>query len=212
MDEDRLKLWETLFQRALFLLDSARDNGAALDDWSFGGGTVLMRRHHHRFSKDIDIFVPDPQCLPYLSPRLNDKAESLTSDYVEQADFLKLNFPEGEIDFVASAPLTENSVTIETLFGREVRVETSSEIIAKKAWHRGDRFTARDIFDLALVTEKEPEALWKIRPILRDRRDVILARIASQEAALRDTFAALEVLDYRRTFEECVELTKQALK
>lgn len=107
MAKDRLILWETLFQRALLLIDSARDSGATLDNWSFGGGTVLMRRHHHRFSKDIDIFVLDPQCLPYLSPRLNDKAESLTSDYVEQADFLKLNFPEGEIDFVASAPLTE---------------------------------------------------------------------------------------------------------
>lgn len=212
MAEDRLKLWETLFQRALLLIDSARASGATLDNWSFGGGTVLMRRHHHRFSKDIDIFVFDPQCLPYLSPRLNDKAESLTSDYVEQADFLKLNFPEGEIDFVASAPLTENATVIEILFGREVRVETSSEIIAKKVWHRGDRFTARDIFDLALVIEKEPEALWKIRPILRDRREIILARIGTQEATLRETFAALEVLDYRRSFDECVELTKTALR
>jgi len=209
--EDRLKLWQTLFQRALLLIDSARDSGATLDYWSFGGGTVLMRRHRHRFSRDIDIFVPDPQCLSYLSPRLNDLAESLTSNYVEQADFLKLNFPEGEIDFVASAPLTENAAVTETLFEREVQVETSSEIIAKKVWHRGDRFTARDIFDLAMVTEKEPEALWQIQPILHDRRDVILAKIASQEAALRETFAALEVLDYRRSFDECVELTKTAL-
>jgi predicted nucleotidyltransferase component of viral defense system len=209
--EDRLKLWGALFQRALLLIDSARDSGATLDNWSFGGGTVLMRRHHHRFSKDIDIFVLDPQCLPYLSPRLNDKAESLTSDYVEQAEFLKLRFPEGEIDFVASAPLTENATIIETLFGRKVQVETSSEIIAKKVWHRGNQFTARDIFDLAMVAEKEPEALWKILPILRGRRDVILERIASQEAALIETFAALEVLDYRRSFDECVELTKKAL-
>lgn len=90
-------------------------------------------------------------------------------------------------------------------------METSSEIIAKKVWHRGDRFTARDIFDLAMVVEKEPEALWQIHPILRDRRDVIIAKIASQEAALRESFAALEVLDYRRSFDECVELTKKAL-
>lgn len=211
MAEDRLKLWQTLFQRALLLIDSARDSGATLDYWSFGGGTVLMRRHRHRCSRDIDIFVPDPQCLPYLSPRLNDQAESLTSNYVEQANFLKLNFPEGEIDFVASAPLTENAAVTETLFEREVQVETSSEIIAKKVWHRGDRFTARDLFDLAMVTEKEPEALWQIQPILHDRRDVILAKIASQEAALRETFAALEVLDYRRSFDECVELTRTAL-
>jgi len=210
--EDRLSLWQTLFQRALALIDSARERGATLDAWSFGGGTVLMRRHHHRFSKDIDIFVSDPQCLPYLSPRLNDHAESLTSDYVEQANFLKLNFLEGEIDFVASAPLTQNATLIEILFEREIEVETSTEIIAKKVWHRGAQFTARDIFDLAMVQEKEPTALTQIRPILRDRRNAILARIESQETALRETFAALEVLEYRRSFDECVELARAALE
>jgi hypothetical protein len=141
--EDRLKIWETLFQRALVLIDSAGDAGATLKNWSFGGGTVLMRRYRHRFSKDVDIFVPDPQYLNYLTPRLNDKAESLTTDYLEQAGFLKLRFPEGEIDFVASAPLTNEPTVVEILFGREVQVETSTEIVAKKVWHRGERFTAR---------------------------------------------------------------------
>ena len=170
-----------------------------------------MRRHHHRFSKDIDIFVPDPQVLPYLSPRLNDTAESLTTDYVEEAGFLKLVFPEGEIDFVASETLTENPTIAETLFDRQVRVETSTEIVAKKVWHRGEQFTARDIFDLALVTEREPEALWQIKPVLHGRRNVILDRIAAQDAALREAFNALEVLDYRRSYDECVQLVRQSL-
>ncbi len=46
-----------------------------------------------------------------------------------------------------------------TLLGREVRVETAAEIVAKKLWHRGDRATARDLFDLSLVIEREPDAL-----------------------------------------------------
>lgn len=210
MAEDSLKIWETLFQRALELIDSVSYAGITLEDWSFGGGTVLMRRHHHRFSKDIDIFVPDPQYLGYLNPRLNTKAESLTAKYVEQANSLKLIFPEGEIDFVASAPLTEDPTVTEKLFGRPVQVETSTEIVAKKVWHRGVEFTARDIFDLAMVAEKEPKALWKIEPILNDRRDAVLQRIASQDAFLREAFAELEVLDYRRSFDECVALLKRA--
>jgi len=210
MAEDRLKIWETLFQRALELIDSVSYAGITLEDWSFGGGTVLMRRHHHRFSKDIDIFVPDPQFLGYLNPRLNTKAESLTAKYVEQANSLKLIFPEGEIDFVASAPLTEDPTITEVLFGRPVQVETSTEIVAKKVWHRGVEFTARDIFDLAMVAEIEPKALWKIEPILNDRRDAVLRRIASQDAFLRDAFAELEVLDYRRSFDECIALLKRA--
>lgn len=211
MAEDRLKTWETLFQRALVLIDSVGASGTKLEDWSFGGGTVLMRRHRHRVSKDIDIFVPDPQYLGYLNPRLSTDAELLTTQYDEQANFVKLYFPEGEIDFVASAPLTKNPTLAETLFGRTVQVETSTEIIAKKLWHRGDQFTARDIFDLAMVAEQEPEALQQISPVLRDRRDIVLQRIASQEAALRETFAALEVLDYTRSFDECVELVTKSL-
>jgi len=208
--EDRLRIWEALFQRALELIDAARESGAPLDDWSFGGGTVLMRRHHHRFSKDIDIFVPDPQFLGFLSPRLSTKAESMTRHYDEHGNSLKLYFPEGEIDFIASAPLTENPVTVETLFDRQIQVETSTEIVAKKVWHRGADFTARDIFDLAMVMENEPQALEAIKPILRDRRDVVLERMKAQEAMLRESFAALEVLDYRRSYDECVALAKRA--
>jgi hypothetical protein len=210
--ESRLKIWEMLFQRALALIDSTRAAGVALEEWSFGGGTVLMRRHRHRVSKDIDIFIPDPQYLGYLSPRLNTRAESLTQSYIEQAGSLKLFFPEGEIDFVVSGYLTERPVSEERLFGRIVKVETSAEIIAKKVHHRGVEFTARDVFDLALVTEREPAALRDIEPILSDRRDVILDRISSQEAALRETFAALELLEYRRSFDECVALVRKALR
>jgi len=182
-----------------------------LDDWTFGGGTVLMRRHCHRYSKDIDIFIGDPQCLGYLSPRLSATAEALTTHYIEQSGFVKLYFPEGEIDFVVSGSLTRNPTRTEELLGRPVAVETSTEIIAKKVWHRGAEFTARDIFDLALVLEKEPQALTEIRPILRDRRAVILERIDDHRPGLREDFEALQVLDYRRGFDECVDRVTQAL-
>lgn len=210
MAEDRLKIWETLFQRALALIDSVAKSGTVFEPWSFGGGTVLMRRYRHRFSKDIDIFVPDPQYLGYVSPRLNDTAGSMTGDYVEQANFIKLLFPEGEIDFIASAPLTSNSFTIERLFDREVRVETATEIIAKKLWHRGKEFRARDIFDLALVAERAPEALKEIAPVLRDRRDVVLGHIADADKQLRSEFAELEVLEFRRSYDECIAIVRKA--
>lgn len=48
-----------------------------------------MLRHRHRISKDVDIFVSDPQYLGFLTPRLNTKAESLTSSYIEQAGSLR---------------------------------------------------------------------------------------------------------------------------
>jgi len=212
MAEERLKAWETLFQRALTLIDAVGAAGGILDEWTFGGGTVLMRQHRHRFSKDIDIFLGDPQCLGYLTPRLSTTVETMTTHYIEQAGFVKLYFPEGEIDFVVSGSLTQNPTRIEQLFGRPVAVETSTEIVAKKVWHRGVEFTARDIFDLAMVIEKEPQALPAIRPILRDRRAVILERIAQHHVGLREDFEALETLEYRRSFDECVDLVTHALE
>jgi predicted nucleotidyltransferase component of viral defense system len=209
MAEDRLKIWETLFKRALALIDSVGKSGFAFEPWSFGGGTVLMLKHGHRFSRDVDIFVPDPQYLGYVTPRLNDTAESMTSDYVEQGNFVKLLFPEGEIDFIASAPLTSKPTAIENLFGREVRVETATEIIAKKLWHRAKEFRARDMFDLAFVGEKEPGALKEIEPVLQDRGDVVMARIGDADAQLRDEFGQLEALNYRPSYDECLAIVKK---
>jgi predicted nucleotidyltransferase component of viral defense system len=136
----------------------------------------------------------------------------MTGDYVEAANSLKLIFPEGEIDFVASAPLTSSPIVVERLFDRDIRVETSTEIIAKKVWHRGKQFKARDMFDLALVAEKEPRALDEIRPILRDRRAMVLARIAEGDKHLREDFANLEVLDYRPGYDECFRIVKRVLE
>jgi hypothetical protein len=38
-----------------------------------------MFRYQHRLSKDIDIFVPDPQYLGFVTPRLSDVAAAVTS-------------------------------------------------------------------------------------------------------------------------------------
>jgi len=211
MADERLRAWEQLFEHALSIIDAAAAAGLPASGWSFGGGTVLMRRHRHRISRDVDIFVPDPQWLGYLTPRLNAKAESLVPDYVEQAGFLKLYFPDGEIDFVVSQPLTADPTTTENLFGRQIQVETSAEILAKKIWHRGAEFTARDLFDLVLVATKEPDALGKIAPILQARREPLLRRLATRGAVLREDFAALDVLDFSPSYDECVELFKNTL-
>ena len=155
--------------------------------------------------------MPDPQYLGYVSPKLNDTAESLTSKYLETANSVKLFFPEGEIDFIASAPLTDKPNVNETVLGRRVRVETTAEIIAKKVWHRGREFTARDIFDLALVATREPGAIESIRPMLRERREIICTRIAAGEKALRTAFSGLDTLEFRPGFDECVRIVEDVL-
>lgn len=41
-----------------------------------------------------------------------------------------------------------------------MKVETAAEIVAKKMWRRGDRATARDLFDLSLVIEHD--RCWRL--------------------------------------------------
>src|SRR5690242_7145920 len=130
--------WTTLFASALALTDHLA-RVIANPVWTFGGGTVLMLRLNHRHSRDIDLFVPDPQYLGHVTPRLCDVAEDLTTEYVEAASYVKLLLPTGEIDVVVGEPLTDEPWEVVQHQGRTLLVETNAEIVAKKMWHRGDQ-------------------------------------------------------------------------
>lgn len=198
-------VWQNLLLHAFALVDEIAQHGIANPFWTFGGGTVLMLRHSHRLSKDIDIFVPDPQYLGFVSPRLSDTAENIANDYVEGPGYVKLLRAEGEIDFVASPNLTAQPFEEWTLLGRKVKVETSAEIVAKKLWHRGDHATARDLFDLSLVIEREPQALATAAPYLVRHRDAFVQQIQHRELVLRAQFAAINTLNYQPSFDEAAQ-------
>ena len=198
-------VWQILLQHAYALVDEIAAHGIKDPFWTFGGGTVLMLRYRHRLSKDIDIFVPDPQYLGFVSPRLSDVAESVTDKYVEGPGYIKLLRAEGEIDFVASPNLTSAPFEMWELLGREIKVETSAEIVAKKLWHRGDRATARDLFDLALVIEREPGALATAHPYLLRHREAFLKQVDQRKPVLKAQFKAIDVLDYQPSYEQAAE-------
>lgn len=198
-------VWQGLLQHAYALIDEIDAHGIQNPFWTFGGGTVLMLRYRHRMSKDIDIFVPDPQYLGYVSPRLSDVAETVSDQYVEGPGFIKLLRPEGEIDFVASPNLTSDPFEVWELLGRQIKVETSAEIVAKKLWHRGDRATARDLFDLALVIEREPSALATASSFLMRHREAFLQQVDQRRAVLKTQFEAIDTLDYQPTYERAAE-------
>jgi predicted nucleotidyltransferase component of viral defense system len=194
--------WKDLLPHALRIIEDIKRHGTSDPFWTFGGGTVLMFRYQHRLSKDIDIFVPDPQYLGFVTPRLSDVAAEVCSQYVEdQSSYVKLIRPEGEIDFVASPNLTEIPFEIWNIDGHQIRVETAAEIVAKKLWHRGDRVTARDLFDLSLVIEREPEALKSVAKFLLKNADAFITQIDSRSKTLKRQFAEIDVLTYKPDFD-----------
>jgi hypothetical protein len=92
-----------LLDRAVGGLDRLRQAGQPVFDWTFGGGTALMIAAEHRVSKDIDVFITDPQYLAFLSPRLGGESIWSCETYDEAPHHLKLIFP--EVKSISSSPL-----------------------------------------------------------------------------------------------------------
>jgi predicted nucleotidyltransferase component of viral defense system len=202
--------WAGLFESALHLTDHL---ATVIRDplWSFGGGTVLMLRLNHRHSRDIDLFVPDPQYLGHVTPRLSDAAEQLTDHYVEAAQYVKLLLVTGEIDIVVGQPLTDSPWEMVGHEGRTIRVETNAEIVAKKMYHRGDQAKARDLFDLCAVADHDPAAIEKAAPFFTRHADAFVERLKLYAGYAETEFAQIQRIEYHRPFEECLVLAESIL-
>lgn len=210
-DTSRPGVWAHLLQQALVLMAHLeRETCDPL--WTFGGGTVLMLRVGHRQSKDIDLFVPDPQYLGYINPRLSDAALEVSADYEENAEFIKLFLPAGEIDVIVGTALTEHSFDLVPYAGREIRMETCAEIIAKKMWHRGHHAKARDLYDLCAVAEACPQAIEAAGPFLSRHGAAFLAGLQQREAFAVGEFDAIDAIGVRRTFAASLQQAHAILR
>lgn len=141
---------------AISIIDQANARGIDMHNWSFGGGTALMLQIKHRDSHDIDIFINDPQYLPYLNPQTQDYDLVLGPNDYETDGFraLKIVFEGvGEIDFICCDPVTRTPTVETKIRGRQVLLETPAEILAKKIVFRGSHMQPRDMFDIAATSE-----------------------------------------------------------
>jgi hypothetical protein len=178
----RPSLWPFLFDLAVDILASAERLNGFAPSWSFGGGTALMLQIDHRESHDIDIFIDDPQWLPYLNPEPQGYANSRVPDsyMTDGARALKLAYADiGEIDFICCPSILKEAVERHTVRGHETELEKPAEIIAKKVYFRGASFQPRDMFDLAAVIETlgVPYAVEALGQCGRDRCAAALATV-----------------------------------
>ncbi|TGD97364.1 nucleotidyl transferase AbiEii/AbiGii toxin family protein [Methylobacterium nonmethylotrophicum] len=116
-----------------------------------------MLQIDHRESHDVDLFLGDPQILPFLNPttqgyRLDRQPDGYEGDGAHVA---KLIFDGiGEIDFICCGSITSKPVQQCEVSGRLVQLETPAEIVAKKIHYRGSRLQPRDMFDVAAVIHR----------------------------------------------------------
>src|SRR5205823_2817199 len=107
---------------------------------------------------------------------------------------------------------TDSPYILQELLGRTVKVETSAEIIAKKFWHRGNKLTARDIFDFALVAEKEPAELAAAGKFVVRHADTMFEQLETNASRLKLQFDAIAALDYTPSYEHAVDVLKAWLE
>jgi len=162
-----------------------RKAGIPDNEWSFGGGSALMFRYWHRESKDIDIFLTDPQYLTMLSPRLNDYAESIATDYRETSNFVRILVGDREIDFIV-APNLSGTLPVKKKLApdMEILVEQPEEILAKKFFYRTESLKIRDFLDAYVVLE-DPEKSERAKSVLKKL-------LKGKEQVLRDRAVYLQ--------------------
>lgn len=153
----------------------------------------------HRISKDIDAFIHDPQYLSFLSPRLAGEAVWGCEAFNEAAHYLKLIFPEGEIDFIVAAPITDlknerKEIEVDDSDGETrsvhvIDIEHPVETALKKLYYRGNALKVRDIFDIDVVATSHSTVLEENLHRVAHLKSGIVARLAG----VSDEFFRLEL-------------------
>lgn len=152
----------------------------------------------HRLSRDIDAFIDDPQHLALLSPETTDVWNCTAWD--RAAHYLKLKYPEGEIDFVVTAqisslPPIERQIDLTAIRKGSkptIQLDSPVEIALKKLHYRATMIKARDVFDISVVeaiagdvlianlhhvAEKKRDLLRRLNGINRDFLQAELAEL-----------------------------------
>ena len=209
--------WARLLRTARSLIRQVNAARPVIDNWTLGGGTAMMLQIEHRESRDIDIFLSDPQQLPFLDPRTQDFTfEIRPADYGgDGARSLKFVFDDiGEIDFIVATALTSSPTTSCLIEGEPVLLDTVPEIITKKIYHRGAGLTPRDIFDIAAACEQHEDSIKKELRNYRNEVADALVRIDRLKADfVNATIARLVIMDpYRAIASASIERTKAILR
>ena len=174
----RKETWAEILKIAYGIFDDLEHRGFGAAPFSLGGGTVLMFEYKHRLSKDIDLFGYDAQWLSLLTPRLNAQAAAVATDYVEQANAVKIVTEKGDIDFVIAADVTHPVYRRKTILaGRSINTDPPGEILAKKMLYRAAMFLPRDVYDLSAAIDIDPASAREAVIAAASTRSVLLKRL-----------------------------------
>ena len=156
-------LWKRVRQRLTELRHS--EEAADPQAWMMGGGSVLAARWRHRTSTDIDLLTSarwqlrgldatGSNALTRAMAALGGKLEGYNEATVE------LTFPERQrLHVFSSRPAPTAGQRQAIIDGEEFAVLSTTQILAGKLLNRSLRAPARDLYDMVLAGEREPQSL-----------------------------------------------------
>ena len=177
----------------------------------------MMLQIDHRESRDVDIFLSDPQQLPFLDPQKRDFQFEIQPDGFggDGARSLRLVFDNiGEIDFIVAPTLTSSPTTQADIEGEAVLLETIPEIITKKIYYRAASIKPRDIFDVAAASKQHKDSLIKELRSYRDQVTQALSTIDRLNADfVNGAIAELAIKDsYKEIAKAAIPRSKEILR
>jgi hypothetical protein len=123
--------------------------------------------------------------LPCWSPETTDVWSC--NDWDKAAHYLKLRYPEGEIDFIVSGAISDLDAVTKEIDLTSIRagwkptimVEPPTEIALKKMYHRATMLKPRDIFDIAVIKKIDSGPLTANLGEVASKKDDLVRRLAS---------------------------------
>jgi hypothetical protein len=195
-----LSNWHRLLDRTLQGLAELKRQGRPVPDWVLGGGTALMVLADHRLSRDIDAFIDDPQYLALLSPETTDVWSCSAWD--RAAHYLKLKYPEGEVDFIVTAPISslppiEKQIDLTGIRKESkpmIRIDPPVEIALKKLHYRATMLKPRDVFDISVIDAIDgPTLIANLHEVAEKKGDLLRRLDDIKEDFIQAELAELDI-------------------
>ena len=187
------------------IIDNCIKSGVPRESLSFGGGTALAMYYlGHRKSFDIDLFINDPQCFAYFSPKhWIDDNPHITNKYNELSHHIRIfSKSDIKIDIIVRPNIDKNLLdNSKTIFKGDLYIHSIEDIIANKIIYRRNDNEPRDIFDITASIGKYPilQSLLSKKAIMPN--DIIELKSALQKLDMKKYAESIDILKPTKKYE-----------
>ena len=155
------RMWARIRQK---LAEAIREQISDFNGWKLSGGTILAAQWKHRRSTDIDLKLDPKTGLALLSPEYDPTFDRRMLALgcgapVHRQDQIIIPVGKAKIDLFQSASVPGTGHYTAQIHDCNEQVLSNAQILAGKVIGRGFESPTRDLYDVAVAAETDPEGL-----------------------------------------------------